>query len=205
MSKTVSTQQMTLSILLLGTILCLSNSKSLPSTSTFVSSTNATTIDTDVVDVVVFGATPSGIAAALAAKRHSGHQQRVVILEPSKWFGGMMAGGLGCTDKVGEGSVGGIAREFINRTQAKYPPNRTLPHCTRAFAPSVATTVFAAMMQEDQVEIHTSATLVAAEKNGTKIRSVTVNVTHTLGDGCKKADAPWSVSVLTVLDCKLFL
>ena len=47
-------------------------------------------------DVLVFGATPAGIAAAVAARRTS-PSLRVALVEPSRWIGGMMAGGLGCT------------------------------------------------------------------------------------------------------------
>ena len=46
--------------------------------------------------IVVFGATPAGIAAAVAARRTS-PSLRVALVEPSRWIGGMMAGGLGCT------------------------------------------------------------------------------------------------------------
>ena len=52
------------------------------------------------VRVVVFGATPSGVAAAVAAARTGGPQVHVWLVEPSRWIGGMMAGGLGCTDAV---------------------------------------------------------------------------------------------------------
>lgn len=50
--------------------------------------------------VVVFGATPAGISAAVAAARTGGSETRVVLVEPSRWIGGMMAGGLGCTDQA---------------------------------------------------------------------------------------------------------
>ena len=59
---------------------------------------SAKTDDTEVeqFDIIVFGATPAGIAAAVAARRTS-PSLRVALVEPSRWIGGMMAGGLGCT------------------------------------------------------------------------------------------------------------
>lgn len=50
------------------------------------------------VDVVVFGATPAGFAAALAAKSVSASLD-VVLLEPSLYVGGMASpGGIGLRD-----------------------------------------------------------------------------------------------------------
>jgi pyruvate/2-oxoglutarate dehydrogenase complex dihydrolipoamide dehydrogenase (E3) component len=47
-------------------------------------------------DVIVFGATPAGLAAALAAEREN---STVLLLEPSKYVGGMASpGGIGLRD-----------------------------------------------------------------------------------------------------------
>ena len=97
--------------------------------------------------MVVFGATPGGIAAAIAAHRTmlllqrngTSSSPRVALVEPSAWIGGMASGGLGCTDKVGADSYGGIAREFVHETNEYYggAERRPLPHCTTltAFEP----------------------------------------------------------------------
>ena len=42
-------------------------------------------------DVCIYGATASGIMAAVAATKEGA---RVVIVEPSRWLGGMTGGGL---------------------------------------------------------------------------------------------------------------
>ena len=47
------------------------------------------------VDVLVLGATPAGIAAAISAARAG---QRVTLLETHNHVGGMMSGGLGWDD-----------------------------------------------------------------------------------------------------------
>ena len=46
-------------------------------------------------DLLIYGATAGGVMAALAAARHG---LRVALLEPGRHVGGMVAGGLGCTD-----------------------------------------------------------------------------------------------------------
>jgi hypothetical protein len=81
------------------------------------------------VDVVVYGATPSGCAAAVAAARVLVNGS-VMLIEPGPRVGGMTSGGLGNTD-LGNGGreLGGVAREFYERvasfyyTKAQPPPH----------------------------------------------------------------------------------
>eukprot|EP00037_Helgoeca_nana_P025636 m.283617 g.283617 ORF g.283617 m.283617 type:complete len:560 (-) comp27006_c0_seq1:132-1811(-) len=127
-----------------------------------------------VFDVVVFGATPGGIVAAVAASRQLGATGSVALVEPSRWIGGMAAGGLGCTDKVGTSAVGGIALEFVNRTQAVYPKNRRLPHCTRSFEPHVATEVFTTLLHEANVTVLLSMNLFGVGTAASRITHITV-------------------------------
>src|SRR5215510_497190 len=63
-------------------------------------------------EVVVFGATPGGVAAAVSAARAG---RKVVLLEPGRWVGGMMSGGLSNTDTGQRGSeaISGLAGEFF--------------------------------------------------------------------------------------------
>ena len=58
-------------------------------------------------DLVVYGGTPSGIAAVREATAH-GHSAILVV--PERFLGGMMAGGLGASDKGVYWTVGGLAR-----------------------------------------------------------------------------------------------
>jgi ribulose 1,5-bisphosphate synthetase/thiazole synthase len=46
-------------------------------------------------DVVIYGATASGVTAAVAAARDGA---KVVLIEPGKHIGGMVTGGLSHTD-----------------------------------------------------------------------------------------------------------
>lgn len=62
-------------------------------------------------DVLVYGATPSGIMAAITVKK-AGHS--VIIVEPSRWVGGILGSGLKPTDDLPNfEAIGGSTRELI--------------------------------------------------------------------------------------------
>ncbi len=69
------------------------------------------------VDVLVYGATPAGIAAAIAAAQAG---RSVALLEPGAHLGGMLTGGLSRTDIGKPETVGGFFREFQRRVHAHY-------------------------------------------------------------------------------------
>ncbi|HBL48280.1 MAG TPA: FAD-dependent oxidoreductase, partial [Planctomycetaceae bacterium] len=63
-------------------------------------------------DVVVYGGTSGGIAAAIQADRMG---KSVLLIEPGTHLGGLSSGGLGATDIGNKAAIGGIAREFYGR------------------------------------------------------------------------------------------
>jgi glycine/D-amino acid oxidase-like deaminating enzyme len=71
----------------------------------------------DTYDVVVYGGTSAGVAAAVQVKRQGG---TVVVIEPTHRLGGLTTGGLGQTDIGNKGAIGGIAREFYARVKKYY-------------------------------------------------------------------------------------
>ena len=60
-------------------------------------------------DVLIYGATPGGIAAAIQVTRMS---RSVAIVCPQTHVGGMSTSGLGWTDSKNGSAIGGIARQF---------------------------------------------------------------------------------------------
>ncbi|QDU95241.1 FAD dependent oxidoreductase [Lignipirellula cremea] len=73
--------------------------------------------DDKTYDVVIYGGTSAGIAAAVQVKRQGG---TVVVLEPTRRIGGLTTGGLGQTDIGNKAAIGGIAREFYQRVKKHY-------------------------------------------------------------------------------------
>ena len=70
-----------------------------------------------VYDVVVYGGSSAGIAAAVQVSRQGGS---VVVIEPGRRIGGLTTGGLGQTDIGNKQVIGGIAREFYERVKKHY-------------------------------------------------------------------------------------
>ncbi len=103
-------------------------------------------------DIVVAGATPGGIAAALTAARFG---RKVALVSPSPWLGGMMTGGLTRTDFGSMKSSGGLFKEFADRVfryyVATYGEDSPQVKASRQgyyFEPRVAKWVFHQMLAE---------------------------------------------------------
>ena len=71
----------------------------------------------ETADVVIYGGTSAGIAAAVQVSR-MGHS--VILIEPGGHIGGLTTGGLGFTDSGDKQVIGGIAREFYRRIHKYY-------------------------------------------------------------------------------------
>jgi len=80
-------------------------------------------------DLVVYGGTSGGIAAAVQAARLG---RRVILVNPSRHLGGLSTGGLGATDIGNKGAIGGIAREFYERIARHYAQAAAWNQETRA-------------------------------------------------------------------------
>lgn len=68
-------------------------------------------------DVVVYGGSSGGIAAAIQCARMG---KSVVLIEPSRRLGGLTTGGLGQTDIGNKSAIGGISREFYQNIRRYY-------------------------------------------------------------------------------------
>lgn len=68
-------------------------------------------------DLVVYGGTSAGVAAAVQAKRLG---RSVALIEPTHRLGGLTTGGLGQTDIGNKSAIGGISREFYGRVREHY-------------------------------------------------------------------------------------
>jgi len=77
---------------------------------------------TEQYDLVIYGPTSAGVAAAVQAKRMG---KSVIIVGPDQHLGGLSAGGLGWTDSGNKGVIGGISREFYQRIKEYYDDPET--------------------------------------------------------------------------------
>ena len=68
-------------------------------------------------DLVVYGGTSGGIAAAIQAKRMG---KSVILIEPGSRIGGLTTGGLGQTDIGNKAAIGGFSREFYEAIRIYY-------------------------------------------------------------------------------------
>lgn len=69
------------------------------------------------VDVVVYGGTPAGIAAAISAARDG---RSVLMVEPTRRIGGMITNGLSHTDFHSRESLTGMFLDFAGRVEQHY-------------------------------------------------------------------------------------
>lgn len=73
--------------------------------------------DPGAYDVVVYGGTPAGIMASLRARQYGG---KVLLIEPHRFVGGMMANGLGWTDAGNPAALKGDTRAFFRKVRDRY-------------------------------------------------------------------------------------
>ena len=71
----------------------------------------------DKADVVVYGATSAGLAAAVQVRRMG---LTCIVLEPTSRIGGLTTGGLGSTDVGNKDAIGGLARRFYRDVASYY-------------------------------------------------------------------------------------
>jgi hypothetical protein len=68
-------------------------------------------------DLVVYGGSSGGVAAAVQARRMD---KTAIVIEPGKHLGGLTSGGLGATDIGNKAAIGGVSREFYQRIKKHY-------------------------------------------------------------------------------------
>ena len=119
-------------------------------------------------DLVIYGGTSAGIAAAVQAKRMG---RSVVVVEPTRRVGGLTTGGLGATDIGNKAVIGGIAREFYVAVKRHYDSPAAWTWQTReeyrrndrrtaaeddamwTFEPATALKIYHDWIREHQIEV----------------------------------------------------
>ena len=141
---------------------------------------------TRIVDICVYAGNAAGIAAAVAAAREG---CRVLVIEPSRWLGGMTGSGLIHIDWGRPESAGGSARKWLK-------DGLTDPQYRRMFAD---------LAKEHGVEVLYEHRLASVIKNGARITSIVLDHAPPDRFGCPiaqpKAAGAVVVSARMFIDC----
>ncbi|MBV8865920.1 MAG: FAD-dependent oxidoreductase, partial [Acidobacteriaceae bacterium] len=117
---------------------------------------------TEAFDVVVYGATASGVMAAVGAAQEGA---RVVLLEPGRHVGGMLSGGLSNSDVDNqEQLIGGLARSFFVSADRHYRKP-----IAWAFEPHVAEEILLRMLSDAHVNTYFDCRLASVLKRGSQL------------------------------------
>lgn len=130
-------------------------------------------------EVVVYGGTPGGIAAAIAAARLG---REVTLVEYHHHLGGMTTSGLGKSDVENRAMIGGLFTEFVAGVHQHYVStygseheNTRLCHDGYYSEPHVAERVLNALLAaEPKIQVLKGWRLAAAQVDAGKVRSIRV-------------------------------
>lgn len=131
-------------------------------------------------DVVVYGATPAGVCAAVAAQREGAS---VALVEPLNIVGGVMSSGLSFSDsnQTARECLGGLFEEIHLRIEKHYADKGVvLPYRVRekdqthwTYEPHVAEAVFNDLLRESHVSLFLQHDIQSVEKVGARIKRLT--------------------------------
>lgn len=102
-------------------------------------------------DVVIYGATPSGILAAVSAARLGAS---VVLATPEAQVGGMMTSGLGHPDVGRPALIGGLTRDVFDRLARAEGRTSVIRTFGWSYEPHVAAAVFEELLDEAHVVVY---------------------------------------------------
>jgi hypothetical protein len=125
-------------------------------------------------DVVVYGATPGGVMAAVAAGRQG---LSVAVLEPTAHIGGMATGGLNRTDVGRAEVIGGLALELYWRAGEYYDMRRQGLDISWFPEPHVALAIMQQMLNTGHVSVllnHRLREKGGVAKSGNSITSISM-------------------------------
>ena len=117
------------------------------------------------VDVCIYAGTASGIMAAVASAKEG---TDVLIVEPSRWLGGMTGGGISHIDWGNENAVGGTTLKILKND----------------YDNSQYRKVFKELVEQNGIEVIYEHRLSNVQKIGTEIKSISLDLTPPDSLGC---------------------
>lgn len=137
-------------------------------------------------DICIYGGTASGVMAAVTAVKQG---RTAVIVEPSRWLGGMTGGGLSHVDWGRASAVGGTALSILSK-------NYNDPQYRE---------VFRGLVKKYRIQVIYEHRLASVQKEGTSIRSIVLDHAPPDAVGCPAAAATktnaMTISAKVFIDC----
>lgn len=123
-------------------------------------------------EICVYAATPSGVLAAVAAAREG---RSVILIEPSRWVGGILGAGIKPgQDCSNQDAVGGLAKEVILK-------GGKTPKSVRDY--------FEALLAQYKIPVIREYRVAAVEKDGTRLARLRLELAPPDRQGCPVAQA----------------
>ena len=123
-------------------------------------------------DLIVYGATPSGISSAIAAKRNG--VEKVLLIEPLPVVGGRMSEALGFPEqrRMVPYSYGSFWVELYELVGEHYGKNTIRPE------PHVMQGIFNRLLQQNNVEVKTNTYVKRVERESDQISAIITSDDH---------------------------
>ena len=147
-------------------------------------------------DLVVYGGSPAGVVAAVAASRRG---LKVTLLSQSPTVGGTISNGLGATDVLVPSNVTGIPLEFFNEVKKAYKNNDAW-----RVTPKLAESIFRKMLTSAKVDAWLNVEASKASIVSGKIKCLTIQSSSQF---CAKqfVDASYTADLLPITKTKFKL
>ena len=149
------------------------------------------------VDLCVYGGTSAGVIASVAAKNQG---KSVLLIEPGRHLGGMTSGGLGWTDFGNKAVIGGMSLDFYRRMGRHYGKDQPV----WTFEPHVAERAYRDLIAENKVDVLFEHRIVAALKDGPRLKSITLEHAPPQKTGAP-SPAALPDSPQTIVEAKAFI
>lgn len=127
-----------------------------------------------IYDLVIYGGTSAGLAAAVQASRMG---LKTVVLEPGNRLGGLSSGGLGDTDFGDKSAIGGLSLDFYRRLGRRYGSQEA----AWLFEPKMALAVFQEWVEEYGIDVRFGERLDPGDpvvRQGNRIASIRTESGH---------------------------
>jgi len=141
----------------------------------------------ETADVCVYGATPGGILAAVAVRREG---RSVLVVEPSRWVGGMLGAGLKpMQDCPNYAATGGLTRELLRTLGSpEWEGDRPKKGALARMSPDEVRRDFERLLETNAIPVIFEHRIAGCDKRGATIQSAIFDLAPFDALGCPVAE-----------------